>query len=66
MDNKELSMIGKRVTSHVAGLYSGIPGTIIKKAQMQYGASTRYIVELDNGVQIAIPEHHMRILKEDA
>ena len=66
MNNIESSLIGKRVVSRVAGLYFGTPGTVIKRAQMQYGSSTRYIVELDNGVQIVLPEHHMRILEKDA
>lgn len=40
---------GDRVCSTVHGLYMGMPGTILKKAQVQYGAVTQWIIELDEG-----------------
>lgn len=38
---------GDRVCSNVAGLYMGMPGTIVGKSIVQYNMDTRYSVALD-------------------
>lgn len=45
---------GDRVCSRVAGYYMGEPGTVVRKAQMQWSLDTRYVIELDIGKQITL------------
>lgn len=57
---------GERVTSILAGYYLGIPGTITRKAPVQYydGRGTRYVVLLDTGEEVTLNERDMKPIKE--
>lgn len=63
--SKQIFERGNRVTSKIAGFYYGLPGRILGASQIQYGGSRIYIVELDAGKRISLPEHHIRKLDTD-
>ena len=43
----------------VCGYYYGIPGRIVKPAQVQYGDFRRFVVELDTGQFITLAANHI-------
>lgn len=56
---------GDRVCSNVGGLYMGMPGTILEKAQMQYGDGfTRWTIELDIGKRLGLSNRFLRLLEK--
>mgnify|MGYP000921125607 CR=1 FL=1 len=62
MENKAFES-GDRVASDICGYYHGLPGKIIRPAQIQYGYGRIYIVELDIGITISLREQHIRRLE---
>lgn len=48
--------IGDRVVSIVMGYYSGLPGKVIKVATADQLTDTKYLVELDCGIKIALKQ----------
>lgn len=57
--------VGDRVTSTILGYYTGIMGTILKKAQFQYQRNTEYIVKLDTGTTIRLATNGMKKINYD-
>ena len=54
---------GDKVKSNLMGCFYGIPGEIVKPATMQTGKIKKYIIELENGIKIILPEN--LILKDE-
>lgn len=50
---------GDKVTSNILGYYYGVPGTVFKEAQMQYGKHMIYEVQLDNGKKVKLAEVYL-------
>ena len=63
---KEHYRAGDRVASNICGYYYGLPGRIVKPAQMNYGVFRRFVVELDNGECITLAANHIRDLEDNA
>lgn len=57
---------GDRVASTIMGFYYGLPGKVLKLAQMQHGNFKRFVVELEkNEQQIILATNRMRPLAAD-
>lgn len=48
-----------RVWSTVFGYYYGLPGTVRRLAQIQYGNYLLYLIDLDCGESIVLAENHL-------
>lgn len=56
---------GDRVTSTIGLYYEGVPGTILRVAQICVtGYFTRYVVELDNGKIITLESRYLKHIEE--
>lgn len=55
---------GDKVFGNLLGYYCGLPGTIVKRSQVQYGGDTRYTIELDIGITIGLESKYIKYQSE--
>ena len=59
---KNVYKVGDRVASNIMGYYYGLPGTIKKHAQLQFGQE-RFVVVLDTGTELVLDADQITLIE---